>query len=88
MFFALNGMANLPVESLKTGGIAWFSDLTMSDPYFLLPVLTTSSLLLNIKMGGDGASIDTLPPFLRKMIFALPIISLPVMCAFPSVSLV
>lgn len=86
MFFALNGMANLPVESLKVGGLAWFTDLTVSDPYFLLPIFTTSSLLLNLKVGGDGASLDTLPPFMRKVLFALPLISLPVMCAFPTVS--
>ena len=86
MFFALNGMARLPVDSLKVGGLAWFSDLTVSDPYFLLPILTTSSLLINLKVGGDGASLDTLPPFMRKVLYALPLISLPVMCAFPAVS--
>jgi len=84
MFFALRGMTEMPVESLKTGGAFWFNDLTSSDPYFLLPVLTTSSLLLHLWIGGEGQSLDSLPPFMRKLIFALPIISFPVMCSFPS----
>ena len=84
MFFALRGMTNLPVESLKTGGTAWFYDLCAADPFFLLPLLTTSSLLLNLWIGGDGLDLNALPPFMRKLIFVLPIISFPVMCSFPS----
>merc|ERR1740131_346468 len=30
MFFALRGMANLPVTSMKTGGLSWFTNLTLS----------------------------------------------------------
>jgi len=83
MFFALRGMTG-PVESLKTGGTAWFYDLSAADPFFLLPLLTTSSLLVNLWIGGDGLDLNSLPPFMRKLIFVLPIISFPVMCSFPS----
>ena len=84
-FFALRGMANLPVESLKTGGTLWFENLAVADPFYLLPLLTSTSLFINIKIGGDGA--DTLPPFLKKVLLCIPIISLPVMCQFPLVSI-
>jgi len=80
-FFALRGMANLPVESFKTGGILWFSNLTIVDPFYLLPVLTATSLFINIKVGGDGA--DQMPPVMKKILLILPIISFPVMCQFP-----
>ena len=30
MFFALRGMAELPVESMKNGGLSWFTDLTIA----------------------------------------------------------
>ena len=84
MFLALRGMTDVPVQSFKTGGALWFNDLTISDPFFLLPLLTTSSLLVNLWIGGEGQSLDTMPPPLRKVIFALPIISFPFMCYFPS----
>lgn len=40
MFRLIKGMAALPVPSFETGGFLWFTDLTVSDPYFLLPILT------------------------------------------------
>ena len=44
-------MATLPVESMKTGGLFWFPDLTIADPYFLLPILCSASMLLTIEVG-------------------------------------
>ena len=43
-------MANLPVESMKTGGTAWFTDLTVSDPYYALPVITVALLYATIEV--------------------------------------
>ncbi len=40
-FFALKGMVNAPVESKQYGGLFWFSDLTVCDPYYILPMLTS-----------------------------------------------
>lgn len=33
-------MANVPVDSLTTGGVLWFVDLTIPDQYYALPVIT------------------------------------------------
>jgi YidC/Oxa1 family membrane protein insertase len=41
VFLALQGMANLPVESLKKGGVAWFQDLSVPDPTYYLPALAS-----------------------------------------------
>jgi hypothetical protein len=43
-------MCDLPVESLQTSGILWFKDLTLADPYFLLPLLATGSMLAAIQV--------------------------------------
>ncbi|XP_067870250.1 mitochondrial inner membrane protein OXA1L isoform X2 [Heterodontus francisci] len=43
-FVALRQMAYLPVPSLQTGGLWWFTDLTASDPFYLLPIIVTSSM--------------------------------------------
>lgn len=40
-FFALRGMANSGLPDLKTGGAAWFMDLSAADPYYVLPGLST-----------------------------------------------
>ncbi|KAK7079365.1 Mitochondrial inner membrane protein oxa1l, partial [Halocaridina rubra] len=49
MFMGLRGMANLPLESFKEGGLFWFVDLTLSDPYYLLPVITAVTMLATIE---------------------------------------
>ncbi|KAH8019829.1 hypothetical protein HPB51_022563 [Rhipicephalus microplus] len=48
-FFALRGMANLPMESFKTGGILWFTDLTVPDPFYILPLITSVSLFCTLE---------------------------------------
>ena len=44
-------MANCPVDSMKTGGLSWFSDLTVPDPYYILPVLTSVTLFIQFYLG-------------------------------------
>ena len=38
-FRLFRGMVNLPVPGLEQGGLLWIQDLTLSDPYFVLPAL-------------------------------------------------
>ena len=44
-------MANCPVDSMKTGGLSWFSDLTVPDPYYILPLLTSVTLFIQFYLG-------------------------------------
>ena len=37
-------------ESLSTEGVLWFQDLTVSDPYYILPVLVAVTNLTNIEV--------------------------------------
>ena len=43
MFRLMRGMSYLPVPGLDTGGLLWMQDLTLSDPYFILPVVTSAA---------------------------------------------
>ena len=43
-------MAALPVESMKMGGLFWFTDLTVPDPFYILPVASCFAFLLNIEV--------------------------------------
>ena len=49
-FMAIRRMAAVPVESMKTGGILWFPDLTTPDPYYVLPVLACASFVASIEV--------------------------------------
>ncbi|KAI0867623.1 hypothetical protein GGS24DRAFT_485023 [Hypoxylon argillaceum] len=46
MFRLLRNMAGIPVPGLETGGLAWFTDLTVADPYFILPSISIAVTVL------------------------------------------
>ncbi|KAL5478842.1 hypothetical protein ACEPAI_2119 [Sanghuangporus weigelae] len=48
LFLGIRRMCLAPVEQLKVGGIAWFMDLTVADPYYILPIV--SFALVNLQM--------------------------------------
>lgn len=59
-FFALQNMAQQPVQSMLTGGFWWFTDLCTHDPYYILPVLTTATLLSSLEVN-CGVIIKLIP---------------------------
>lgn len=50
MFKLTRSMAALPVPGMETQGFAWFTDLTMHDPFFVLPCVSTVMLVLSIRV--------------------------------------
>ena len=49
-FRLMRGMASLPVPGFDTGGLLWISDLTQSDPYFVLPIATAAAYYFTFKV--------------------------------------
>lgn len=43
-FTLMRAMAKLPVPGFENGGLAWFSDLTIPDPYYIIPTAMALSL--------------------------------------------
>ncbi|KAI2613374.1 60Kd inner membrane protein-domain-containing protein [Hypoxylon sp. NC1633] len=58
VFRVVRGMAAIPVPSMETGGVLWFTDLTVHDPYFILPL---ASIGLAIVMFRQNTSMATDP---------------------------
>jgi YidC/Oxa1 family membrane protein insertase len=48
----LRGMAEFPVPGMLTGGFGWIKDLTVMDPYFLMPALSSASLAAQFWVSG------------------------------------
>jgi YidC/Oxa1 family membrane protein insertase len=53
LFFGVKGMCTLPVEQLKNSGLAVLQDLTVPDPYFVLPAIATALINLQISVRRD-----------------------------------
>lgn len=83
-FIGLRRMANAPVESMQTGGIFWFNDLTVPDPLYILPIITSATFYLTIELGTDSARLSSQNLQTMKYVLrALPFIILPFTVNFP-----
>ena len=49
-FWGIRGMAELPVQSMKTGGLYWFTDLTIPDPAYVLPLVACLAFISNVEV--------------------------------------
>lgn len=83
-FIALRQMARLPVESMKTGGMFWFSDLTVPDPYLLLPLISVCSMLLVMEIGAEGGVTVEKLRKLKWVFRGMAIITFPIMVKMPA----
>lgn len=87
-FIGLRQMATAPVESLRDGGIFWFTDLTVPDQFFLLPIITSFTMLATIEVGTDGARMSAANLQTMKYVLrALPFVILPFTVNFPGIIL-
>ncbi|WWC73703.1 uncharacterized protein I206_107675 [Kwoniella pini CBS 10737] len=89
-FNIVRGLAHLPLPQLKEGGIGWVTDLTLADPYYILPL--TSLLFTNLvfKYGADGmgAAQKSQSPeraaHIKNFIQMTTFASLPIVAYFPA----
>ncbi|EAT81701.2 hypothetical protein SNOG_11202 [Parastagonospora nodorum SN15] len=58
-FRCLRAMGALPVPGMANDGFFWFKDLTVNDPYYLIPAAITGIFYSLFKMGGEtGVSAE------------------------------
>lgn len=83
-FFGLRRMINVPVDSLHTGGLFWFTDLTLADPYYILPILTSATLYLTIHFGTDGNMVTGNQQIAYYALRTVPVVMFPFIMYFPA----
>ncbi|ESN96932.1 hypothetical protein HELRODRAFT_114451 [Helobdella robusta] len=84
VFVGIRQMANLPVESMGSGGIAWFTDLTSPDPFFILPIMTTLTFYATVELGVDGVRASTMTRTMKVFMRVLPFLIMPFTVNFPA----
>ncbi|XP_005103513.1 mitochondrial inner membrane protein OXA1L [Aplysia californica] len=88
VFVGLRGMANLPVESMKTGGVLWFPDLTVTEVFYGLPLMTAFTFWLTIEAGVDGMNPQAQTHVMKWILRGMPLVMLPLISNFPTAMLV
>lgn len=48
LFRIIRGMSQIPVPALENSGYLWFTDLTVADPYFVLPAIGTGLMSVSL----------------------------------------
>lgn len=83
-FMALRDMSEF-YPGLSSGGILWFHDLTVADPYYILPFLNMLSFLYMIEIGADGMAADDNMNKVKWVLRGVGLMTFPITMAIPQV---
>eukprot|EP01134_Creolimax_fragrantissima_P000707 CFRG0707T1 len=84
MFFGLRAMADVPIASMVTGGALWFTDLTVADPTWALPVLSGITTFITIELGAEGQKASEQTKQMRTILRIMPWALIPMVASFPT----
>jgi hypothetical protein len=80
--------ARRQVPSMMDGGALWFPNLTVADPTYALPVLTSLTFLATVELGAadgmQGQSADMLKN-LKNFMRGLAVVMVPFSASLPAV---
>ncbi|KAH9809319.1 60Kd inner membrane protein [Teratosphaeria destructans] len=71
-FRLIRSMVEAPVPGLKDGGFLWLSDLTVSDPYGIMPLVMAAAVHLLFRFGGESGSMTVTPELKPILYYAAP----------------
>ncbi|KAL2078981.1 hypothetical protein ACEWY4_024725 [Coilia grayii] len=83
-FIALRKMAYLPVPSLQSGGTLWFPDLTIADPYYILPIAVTGTMFAILELGAESGIDNPNLKAMKTVLRIMPFVILPLTINFPT----
>jgi len=89
MFFGMKKIPDLFPEACSTGGIFWFTDLTVPDPTYILPMVCGLSFIATVEAGKDQM-LDSNPQhgaMIVNAFRAMAVVMVPVITTFPTAML-
>jgi len=87
MFFALQKMPLYFSETMSHGGAFWFPDLTVPDPMYALPVVSSAIFIATIELGKKNMAATSNPAQANMMLTVfrgLGLLMIPITINFPS----
>jgi len=87
MFFGVKRLCALPLEQLHSSGVSFLPDLTVADPYYILPIASAVLMNLQLSVGASDmiASADrTTAVHMINTFRVVSVVSIPLMGHFPS----
>jgi YidC/Oxa1 family membrane protein insertase len=86
MFFGLRKMPDFFGADLSKEGLFWFSDLTVCDPFYILPVLSATTMLASVELNKDQmlATNPAQGQIMVNVFRAMSIVMVPAIANFPA----
>ncbi|KAH9033060.1 60Kd inner membrane protein-domain-containing protein [Lactarius hengduanensis] len=87
MFFAVKRLCALPLEQLHWSGVSFLPDLTVADPFYVLPIAAAVLMNVQLSVGASDMAATADRTTAAHMINAfrvVSVISIPLMGQFPS----
>ncbi|PWW78584.1 hypothetical protein C7212DRAFT_312113 [Tuber magnatum] len=81
----LRGMSDIPIPGLTEGGLSWFVDLSVADPFYLLPITTSAALFIQLSLGGEaGANLQS-EKMRKAVLIGLPLTTIVFTSQWPAI---
>jgi len=88
MFFGLQKMPTYYSDTLANGGLLWFPDLSVPDPMYILPLLSSATFLATIELGQKSMAASSGNQGQTKIFITvfrgMAILMIPVTIQFPA----
>lgn len=83
-FITLNQMSSpeMGFDALKTGGMLWFTDLSVADPYLIFPMSAIASMFITIALNPSPKPMSTT---MKTVFGVLAVVSFWITSSFPAV---
>ncbi|XP_036406999.1 mitochondrial inner membrane protein OXA1L [Megalops cyprinoides] len=83
-FIALRNMSCLPVPSMQSGGLWWFPDLTVADPFYILPLAVTGTMFAVLELGAESGVNNPNMQMMKTVLRIMPFVVFPITINFPT----
>ncbi|QRV98109.1 inner membrane protein, 60 kDa [Ceratobasidium sp. AG-Ba] len=81
-FFGIRNLCNAKLATLQHGGFGWFTDLTVADPTWVLPVMSSAAMIVLLET--SAVETASAASHTRNFFRALAVITIPVVSYLPS----
>mmetsp|Transcript_14238 Transcript_14238/g.27998 ORF Transcript_14238/g.27998 Transcript_14238/m.27998 type:complete len:321 (+) Transcript_14238:40-1002(+) len=86
MFFGLQTIHSR-FPDISTGGISWITDLSVADPYYILPITSAITMLLTIEIGSMNSPQNAMSERMKFVMRGVTLLIVPMTGSFPAVPL-
>lgn len=84
MFMGIRAMSTQPLPGFLEEGVAWLPSLSVADPYFILPTMSTVMILTSMEIARSMSPVAT-PALLTNLFRMAALFSFPAFAFMPSV---